>query len=209
MPTNKTLYKNRSGDEIKVINRKDDDTMLYQFVISDETRDRHGTVIKMSAWNLDNYNKNGIVLYMHDSRGSDPDKVIGKGRAFVDGGKLIGEVEFEPADINELAEKVRKKVEFGSLSATSVGFRSTKGHWGNAEQAEDEDTYYFDAAELYEFSVVGIPSNPNALKRSEGMDDFIKSVRKEEEDDNESGMSDHTKTKLSITETKNRALLAR
>ena len=40
-----------------------------EFVISDETRDRHGTVIPIKSWEIKNYNKNGIVGYQHDVYG--------------------------------------------------------------------------------------------------------------------------------------------
>lgn len=146
-----------------------------QFVISDESKDRHGTVIRLGAWNLDNFNKNGIVAYQHETNSwskNDPDYIIGKGRVWVEENQLIGEVEFETEDINPLAEKIFKKVQFGTLSATSVGFMPTKGHWGKKEAGEDIHTFYFDEVDLLEFSIVNIPSNPNAVKRS--FEDFIK-----------------------------------
>lgn len=152
--------------------RMDEENRKATFVISTEARDRHGTVIKLAAWRLDNYNNNGIVAYMHETSKSwwsedapDPDYIIAKGRAWVEDGQLMGEAEFEPAEINPLAEKIYGKVKFGSLKATSVGFKSHKGHWGVADDGEDTGTYYFDDVELLEFSIVNIPSNPEALKR--------------------------------------------
>ena len=115
--------------EIRAFDRKiAEETRTVEFVISDETRDRHGTVIPISAWNLDNFNRNGIVGYQHDVYGfldPDPDKVLGPGEAFAEDGKLIGRVTFEPKDINPLAEKIFRKVLNGTLKATSVGFRET------------------------------------------------------------------------------------
>lgn len=146
-----------------------DNDRRLEFVISDNTMDRHGTIIPVSSWDLTNYNKNGIVAYQHKT--NDIDTIIGKGQARIEDGKLIGEVEFEPADINPLADKVYKKLLFGSLKATSVGFRSQGGHWGDKKSGENDKAYYFDKVELMEFSIVNIPSNPNALKRS--YDDFL------------------------------------
>lgn len=159
--------------EIRAFDRKTaEETRTVEFVISDETRDRHGTVIPISAWNLDNFNRNGIVGYQHDVYGffdPDPDKVLGPGEVFVEDGKLIGRVTFEPKDINPLAEKIFRKVLNGTLKATSVGFRETaQGKWGEGEQSVNgkNPTYYFSAVELLEFSIVNIPSNPNALRRT-------------------------------------------
>jgi len=140
----------------------DEEKRTVRFVISDETKDRHGTVIKLSGWELENYNRNPIVAYGHMVNSGDANNIIGKGNVFVEENKLMGLVEFEPKEINELAEKIYQKILFGSLNATSVGFMPKKGHWGNKEQGEDENTYYFEKSELFEFSVVDLPSNPSA-----------------------------------------------
>lgn len=150
-----------------------EDSRTYQFKISDESRDRHGTVIKSDAWKLENYNANPIVAYMHHTSDdwwletkADADDILGPGKAYMDGNELIGEVTFETEDINPLADKIKKKIDYGTLRATSVGFIPIKGHWGVEEDGEDTGTYYYDMVELLEFSIVNIPSNPNALMRS-------------------------------------------
>lgn len=164
--------KNYISGEIRAFDRKQaEETRTVEFIISDETRDRHGTIIPVRSWNIDSYNKNGIVGYMHDVYGvdvSNPDLILGRGEAFIEDNKLIGRVTFEPADINPLAEKIFKKVLHGTLKATSVGFRETvRGSWGKDDEAVNgkNPTYYFGAVELLEFSIVNIPSNPNALRR--------------------------------------------
>lgn len=152
---------------------------LYEFVISDESIDRHGTVIKSTAWNIDNFNKNGIVGYMHDVHNiNDVNKIIGKGSAKLENKSLIGLVEFEPKELNPLAATVKGKVDFGSLSATSVGFVPKSGHWGDLQNDEDPEIYYFDDVELLEFSIVNVPSNPNALKRNIDIDNYLKGISK-------------------------------
>ena len=169
METDKTYI----AGQIREFDRaKAEETRTVEFVISDESRDRHGTVIPIKSWNIKNYNKNGIVGYQHKVYGGlgepNPDLILGRGEAFVEDGKLIGRVTFEPAEINPLAEKIFQKVLHGTLKATSVGFRETvKGAWGEDEEAVNgkNPTYYFGQVELLEFSIVNIPSNPNALRR--------------------------------------------
>lgn len=164
---------------------KAEETRTVEFVISDETRDRHGTVIPVKNWKIDHYNENGIVGYQHSvygGRDSNPDQVLGIGKAFMDDGKLIGQVKFEPAEINPLAEKIFQKVLHGTLKATSVGFRELeRGGWGDKEKGEDisgkTPTYYFGPVELLEFSIVNIPSNPNALRRE--MEETVENRTKE------------------------------
>lgn len=161
--------------ELRAVAANVEESRTVQFVISNNTRDRHRTVLDATKWQLDNFNRNGIVGYQHNvygdglCAGPNPDDVIGRGRAFLEGDQLIGEVVFEPADINPLAEKIFRKVLFGSLRATSVGFAEIgKGAYGTGTQARGaaDETYYFAAQELLEFSIVNIPSNPDATKRA-------------------------------------------
>ena len=105
------------------------DSRTRKFIISTNAKDRHGTVLNVKKWNLKNYKKNPIVGYAHDIYGGmcsspDPDKIIGTGKVYLEDDLLMGEVTFEPADINEFAEKILKNVDFGTLRATSLGFYS-------------------------------------------------------------------------------------
>ena len=163
--------------------RASEDSRTVTFVASDGARDSHGTVLNQEGWDLSRFNSNGVIGYQHKVYGGyedtdNPDNVIGKGRAYLEDGRLMVDVEFEPADINELAEKVYRKVQFGSLKAVSVGFLPVgKGKWGEGEEALDGDspTYYYAGQELLEVSIVNIPSNPNALRR--GLDTGADEVR--------------------------------
>lgn len=151
-----------------------EETRTIEFVASDNSRDSHGTIVPADKWDLDRFNKNGIIGYQHNVYGDmcgneDPDRVIGTGVARVENDELIIAVTFEPAELNELAEKIFRKVLHGTLKAVSVGFAATeKGYWGEGEEAErgENPTYYFNGQELLELSIVNIPSNKNALKRN-------------------------------------------
>lgn len=160
------------------------------FVASDGTKDSAGTILNTKGWDLKRFNSNGIIGYQHKVYGSwsdsdNPDNIIGKGHAYVEGDKLMVDVEFEPEGMNELADKVYKKLVFGTLKAVSVGFRPLgKGSWGKGEEAlgQSNETYYYAGQELLEVSVVNIPANPNALKRSADMTaEEINDLRKEGE----------------------------
>ena len=155
------------------------------FVASDETRDSYGTVLPVSEWTLERYNNNGIVGYAHNLYGSydaDPDYVIGRGRAYVKGAELLVDIEFEPEGTNEIADKVWRKLQFGSLNGVSVGFSAQGAHWGEGEEAEDgsKPTLYYTGLELLEVSVVTIPANPNAVRRSisEEMTDIRETIER-------------------------------
>lgn len=177
----KTINVSYRHSEIREIRKKEDERTIT-FVASDSTRDSAGTVLNQDNWDLTRFNSNGIIGYQHKVYGGwddtdNPDNVIGKGHAYVEDGKLMVDITFEPKEINELAEKIYQKVLFGSLRAVSVGFLPIgKGRFGEGADAE---TYYFAGQQLLEVSIVNIPANPNALRKSmEAENDFLEAERK-------------------------------
>jgi len=87
---------------------------------------------------------------------------------------LICSVRCDPPSVDPLAEKIFRKILLGSLRATSVGFKPIKGPdgtygrygMGDENEGQPNQTFYFHGQELVEFSIVNIPSNPEALARS-------------------------------------------
>lgn len=164
--------------QVREIPESAHESRIIPFVLSTSKRDRHGTVLNQDNWILDNYRVNPIIGFMHNLYGDlcnppDPDDVIGKSAKIdVEGKKgerqLIADAEFEPAELNLMAEKVFRKILFGSLRGASVGFLPV-GHGWYGEKEEDQgnenETYYFEGQELLEWSVVNIPSNPDGAKR--------------------------------------------
>ena len=140
-----------------------------KFIISTGAKDRGKEVINMDNWSFENYKSNPIVGYQHAVHGSyftdpNPDMVIGKSEVAVDSfnGKkvIVAEAEFEPADINPIADKILKKLVFGSLNAASVGILPT----GTGKN--EKGVFYYDGQELLEWSVVNIPMNQEAIRLS-------------------------------------------
>ncbi len=150
--------------------RKDGDDEVFTFVASTSDPDRHGTVLNQKGWKLKNFNANPIIGYQHNLYGDmcnapDPDDVIGKGRAYIEDAELLVDVVFDSE--NEKAQTIKSKVQRGFLRTTSVGFIELgEGNKGNDKKDEDPNLYYFKGQELLEMSIVNIPSNPNAKKKS-------------------------------------------
>lgn len=150
--------------------RQDGDDKIFTFVASTGDPDRHRTVLNPKGWKLKNFNANPIIGYQHNLYGDmcnapDPDDVIGKGRAYLEDGELLVDVIFDAE--NEKAQRIESKVERGFLRTTSVGFIELgEGYFGNEKKEEDPDLYYFKGQELLEVSIVNIPSNPAAKKKS-------------------------------------------
>lgn len=135
----------------------------HTFVISSKAVDSYGTSLDPKGWNLDRYVQNPVVAYNHWTGMGNPDFIIGTSRIWMDGDKLMAEVTYEPEEINPLAEKIRQKVQHGTLRMSSVGFGVDEYHWGREKDGEDPDILYFDRQTLYEWSIVDIGANPEAL----------------------------------------------
>lgn len=173
--------------------KTDDEKNTYVFTMSDEIMDRHGTIVKLDGLDIEEYNRNPVVLLQHQSSGSlfadyDIDNVIGKGYAYRDkDGLLKNKITFEPKELNEKADKVLRKIEFGSVRASSIGFIANEGSWGNEQRGEDPDIYYIRKGTLLEHSIVVVPSNPNALVDKDYDQDWdasaIEAIKKEIETD--------------------------
>ena len=145
-----------------------------EFVISTEAVDSYGTVFRADGWDLTRYNANPIVCFQHRSSSDNPDMILGTSTVRLEDKQLIATVRFEAAEDNPLAEKVWRKVKNGTLRMASVGASPTRGHWGERSAGEDPEVLYFDSSELYEWSIVSMGSNPDALKRN---DETMEAIR--------------------------------
>ena len=122
--------------------------------------DRYGDIIRASGWQLDNFRKNPVLLFAHDSR----QPPVGQVPSIeVVGTELIADCLFRPEGDSQLSDDVWRAVEGGFLRAVSVGFSPT----GPVNQLVDENGnwtgYEFTSQELLELSVVPVPANPQAL----------------------------------------------
>jgi len=162
----------------------------FKFVISDETRDRAGEIIKVDGWELDNYRKNPVVLFAH-SYYSMP---VGKAtRVYVEGNKLIAEGIWAS---DERSQTLRRMYDEGFIKTVSVGFI--------VKERDEKDDSIITKAELLEFSIVPVPANPSALSlavekfgedtveamATKGLLDF--DTRDIEQDDNDDTQDDDT-----------------
>ncbi|MCK4609422.1 MAG: HK97 family phage prohead protease [Gammaproteobacteria bacterium] len=121
----------------------------FKFVISDETKDRAGEIVRVAGWDLTNFNKNGVVLFAHDYNSMPVGKAT---KTYVEGTKLISEGIWAET---EKAQTLRKLHEDGFIKTVSVGFIP--------KEFDEDDGSIITKAELLEYSVVPVPANPNAL----------------------------------------------
>ena len=147
-----------------------EDQREFDFVITTDLRDGHGTIFTHEGWDFTRYSQNPVVCYQHRSGDDDPDNLIGmtvKGpwaEQLPDGSRAwIARVRFESEDVNPKAEKIRKKLIAGTLRMASIGAQVIEGRMGDAKQEEDPKTLYFTRQQLLEWSIVSVGSNSGAL----------------------------------------------
>ena len=164
---------------IRAITEEQKEKRQAEFVISTEAVDTYDTVFKLDGWVLERYNRSPVVFYNHKSWSDDPDMVIGTSEVRVEGNQLIALLTLEEG--NEIADKVWRKIQAGTLNMASIGANVLEWRWGDFDKGENPDVIYFIRQELLEWSVVPVGSNPDALKRSiESLEEIRTSLKKPE-----------------------------
>jgi HK97 family phage prohead protease len=137
-----------------------------RFVISTGVVDREHDVINPQGWRLDDYKRNPVVLWAHDSAALPIGKAVDLA---ADGARLSSAVRFLPGgygEASDFADTVYRLARDGFLSATSVGFRPLAWDFTTDVERGAEDWFPgidFHEQELMEFSLCCVPANPEAL----------------------------------------------
>ena len=176
--------------DVKALNKR---KRIITFVGTKETQDRTGDIILVDGWELDNFHKNPVFLWNHNT--SLPP--IGKVLSIVREGKaLIFEVEFAKPEVNEFADTIFKLFAEGFLTAVSVGFIPK-----DMEPIMSDDGMFIGVRilrqELLELSGVNVPAHQDALAAGLYNKEYEAGVKAYEEDQL-AGMSLETFTKIYI-----------
>lgn len=124
--------------------------MSKQFVLSDSSVNSYGFSIDLAKLDLERFKKNPVLLYNHN-------QLVGKWEDLkIEDGKFIGTPVFMDDEDEKESLKIKKRVESGFLKGASLGINilSVEHKTGEAPVVE---------AEVYECSIVDIPSNKNAV----------------------------------------------
>lgn len=126
----------------------------FTFILSDESVDRMGDVIRAAGWQLDAFKSNPIALFGHSH-----DKILGVWTDVkVIGKQLVGTLKLASPGTSELVDTTRKLIEQRILKAVSVGFQPIE-----ATPRKSGEGYDYTKSALHEVSLVSVPANPNAL----------------------------------------------
>src|SRR4051812_1884021 len=143
---------------LEKIRKADTKNGTFDVIISTEVTDRAGEIVRQSGWDLTNYKNNPIVLWGHDYYslpiGVCTETYITEYNGFP---ALGAKGVFYPADINPLAQQVRKMYDFGLKSGFHVGCTTSVGFI--PREFEPDNRSVITRAELLEFSFVPVPAN--------------------------------------------------
>lgn len=149
---------------LSVVKSDGEKDRLLTFTISTGAVDRDRDTIAVEGWVLDNYLANPVVLWAHCYR----EPPVGKAEAVVKAaGALKATARFATAEEYPFADTIYRLLLGGYLRAVSVGFAPAKSVFN-----EERIGWDFLEQELREFSVVPVPSNPEALldAKADGVD---------------------------------------
>jgi HK97 family phage major capsid protein/HK97 family phage prohead protease len=134
------------------------------YVMSDETVDRLGDVIRSDGWSLDNFRRNPVALFGHDSQ-----FIIGRWDGVrIENKQLKGRLELlDP--VSDRMREVHAAVNAGVLRAVSVGFKPIEHEPLDSKNNDPWGPVRFLRQELVECSLVSVPANPNALQIAKGL----------------------------------------
>lgn len=123
----------------------------FTFLLSDESPNANGYIIKTGGIDTKRFEKNPVMFYQHETT-----TVIGRWENIrKTGGALYADAVFD--DTTEIGRQVKEQVEKGFLRAASIGVDSIKEHDENGVTILEE-------CELIEVSIVELPANKNAVK---------------------------------------------
>lgn len=125
--------------------------------ISNESLNCYGTRVLTSGMNLEQYNRNPVLLYMHE-RG----QVIGYVKDLkVESDEVTGELVFDEA--TELSQRCKKQWEFGSLKMVSVGIDILETSEDRKFLIQGQTAPTITKSKLFEVSIVDIGANDDAI----------------------------------------------
>ncbi len=137
----------------------DTDAKRVTAVISTGDVARDGAIIEPSGWDFTNYDRNPVVLWMHDESAMPFARTV---EHIATDKELIARAEFDTDD--PMGDTVFRKIANGYINATSVRWLPKRTEVRiEGEDKEQREVLVFLEQELLEWSFVTIPADPEAL----------------------------------------------
>lgn len=154
-PVDALLSKAYVPDQVEVST----DGMKAAFTISTGAIDRDHDTVSADGWDLAAYRQNPVVLWSHDTKGLPIAKSV---KTWIAAGALKSVCEFPPEGVYPFADSVRGLVKGGFIKGTSVGFHPIEFEPRQMAGGVTRGVS-FKRQELYEYSILPVPSNREAL----------------------------------------------
>jgi len=153
--------------EVKTI---DQSTGIYEVMISTETVDRMGDIVRAAGCQFESYLKNPVVLLGHNYGDLPVAKTLEL--AIVPGAGIRAKFQFPADGIYDRADQTRRLWDAGFINAASIGFNPLKSV--NLEPNEPWGAKEYVEWELLEWSIVVVPANQDALRLAlDGINDTL------------------------------------
>ncbi len=157
---------------VKTIGDPEDRTL--RFIASTEGVDIDDDIIRVAGWNLENFQKNPVILYMHNNFMPPIGKAVNVIKdviakmliidiKFPSIGELTSDIK-NPHEHAKFADMIYNMATNGYIGTGSVGFTASK--FKEREDQDDKPEWArgieFLEQELLEFSITTVPANPDA-----------------------------------------------
>jgi len=154
----------RASEPISV----NEESRTISYLVSDETPDRVGDIIRVRGWDIASYKRNPVVLWAHDGKSVPPIGKANNVRRRYGPARLTADIEFAPKEAHEFADTIYQLASRGFVRATSVGFMPRETEEVDEKKREKLGLgpygQLYTSTELMEISVVAVPANPSALQ---------------------------------------------
>lgn len=145
------------------------DKRSQRFVMSSETVDRYGDIVRQDGLDTTDFLRNPVALAYHDHRAPigwwhNLSKINGRPK------RHEGDLDLHPAGTTNAVDEIDRLLAATAIKACSIGFMPMDAEW--IVDAEGRNTWGLDfiASSLLECSVCSVPANPDALAKAAGGD---------------------------------------
>lgn len=140
----------------------------YKFIVNTENVNSYGYRILTEGIDTAQYERNPVVLFMHDRGDYKPsgDEVIGKARLAIENNILLAYITFDSE--NEFASKIEKKVAGGFINMCSMWADPIETTLDPKLALPGQQYETVTKCKLIEISIVDIGGNDDALRLSGG-----------------------------------------
>lgn len=146
---------------------------VVEHVITDETTDRYGDIIRAKGGNFDNYRKNPVIQFAHNYADTPVGKALKVWHDKAENNVKAWGLYFDNrVDSTGRSDVIFKFIAAGGLPACSVGFLPLEEPYRPKDQEERDaiglgpQGVEYRTWDLLEYSPCPVPANPNALQNA-------------------------------------------